>query len=232
MFSSKQTAWKHCWNRYLSPIIWRFVFSFAWPVDYLEEYEIFCNIKCWYAIFRYRMFEYYKITEYQYLHKIYFSVDNYLPKHLLSSHSLEPILLIFSFYWISRETRLKLKEGIFKCWCPVLGNNIKNKGIRDITVSKVKSHPRYTRQWEEKWLTNICAWWCLPFPPPAEAWDSCLSSNARVQGRKKGHRKTSPVQTTNRTVLFQLKNVYVNVSLMKETELTEVETRVFSSGTD
>lgn len=41
MFSSKQTAWKHCRNRYLSPIIWRFVFSCAWPVVYLEEYEIF-----------------------------------------------------------------------------------------------------------------------------------------------------------------------------------------------
>lgn len=49
---------------------------------------------------------------------------------------------------------------------------------------------------------------------------------------KKGHRKTSPVQTRNRTVLFQLKNVYVNVSLMKETGLTEVETGVFSSSVD
>lgn len=106
---------------------------------------------------------------------------------------------------MSRETRLKLKERILKYWCLILVNNIKNKGIRDITISKVKNHPRYTRQWEEKWLTNIRAWWCLPFPSPAEAWDSCLSSNARVQGHKKGHRKTSPVRTRNRTVLFQLK---------------------------
>lgn len=49
---------------------------------------------------------------------------------------------------------------------------------------------------------------------------------------KKGHRKTSPVQTRNRTVLSQLKNVYVHVSLMKETGLTEVETGVFSPGID
>lgn len=49
---------------------------------------------------------------------------------------------------------------------------------------------------------------------------------------QKGHRKTSPVQTRNKTVLFQLKNIYVNVSLMKEMGLTEVETGVFSSGID
>jgi len=59
-----------------------------------------------------------------------------------------------------------------------------------------------------------------------------LSLNARIQGHKKVTGKHLLCKIEIGLSFFQLKNVYVNVSLMKERGLTEVEIGVFSSGID
>lgn len=142
--------------------------------------------------------------DYQLLHKMKLIVNSNSPKHLPSIHQRSRAV------YVSRETRLKIQEEFLKYRCSVPWIKIKCKGIREAIVSKAKNDPRYPRKWEEKWLTNIHAWWCLSFPPPAEAQDSCLSLNARVQGRKGVTGKY--LQCKVETVLFHLKaSVWMSV---------------------